>query len=149
MVTHTASVAVLADQHLVVEKAPLDSAQALAPTRMNAAQRIPEGSKGGGMDDVVINNNEDAEGTGDSNFSSSVTGHSQQPQGNRSMDRDQVNRGMRVAIREVRERERELEVGRMAAGDMGGEAASELARTMLLRSRRQVPETPVGKSARW
>lgn len=44
--------------------------------------------------------------------------------------------GMSVRIREVRDRQRELEVARMAAGDIGGDAADELARALLRCSRR-------------
>lgn len=109
--THTASVAALADQHLVVDKATADARAAGASA--GAARPPPT------ADDATMsawrsrrhNSSRDGEG------------------------------GLSVAIREVQGREREEEVARMAAGDMGGGAASELAREMLRYSGRRQGST--------
>lgn len=106
--THTASVAALADQHLVVDKATADARAAAA-----------------GLADTI------APPPDDDDSSSSAR------RSRRHGSLGDVSRGIRVAIREVQGREREEEVARMAAGDMGGGAASELAREMLRYSRRQ------------
>lgn len=100
VVTHTASVAALADHHLVVDKATADARAAGS----SAGARPPQTA-----DDVTssawLSRRRDNFGDGKG--------------------------GLSVAIREVQGREREDEVARMAAGDMGGGAASELAREML------------------
>lgn len=114
VVTHTASVAALADQHLVVDKATSNARTAAAPPGESAAQ-TPEDE---GLLSPAWGSRRHGIGGGES-------------------------RGMSVAIREVRGRAREEEVARMAAGDMGGGAASELAREMLRYSRREGSlETP-------
>lgn len=107
--THTASVAALADQHLVVDKA---SAEARAAA---AADAIADSATPRDADDW-----------------SSVAWRSRRHGGF-----GDGSRGLSVTINEVRGREREEEVARMAAGDMGGGAASELAREMLRYHRRQ------------
>ncbi|CAM9159702.1 unnamed protein product [Scytosiphon promiscuus] len=115
VVTHTASVAALADQHLVVDKTAADCGDAngngLAHetgTDASPPWALPESA-----DDLS-------------------------PVARRSRRFGVASRGgMSVSIREVKGLEREQEVARMAAGDMGGGAAAELAREMLRYSRRQ------------
>lgn len=105
--THTASVAALADQHLVVDKATADARAAGASA--DAARPPP---------------------TADDMTSSAWQSRPHDSFGD-------GKGGLSVAIREVQGREREEEVARMAAGDMGGGAASELAREMLRYSERR------------
>ena len=110
--THTASVAALADQHLVVDKTTTDARPAGASTE--AALPSPT------SDDVTS------------------TWRSRRHD---SFEDDKG--GLRIAVREVQGREREEEVARMAAGDMGGGAASELAREMLRYNGRRHGSTAV------
>lgn len=129
--THTASVAALADQHLVVDKdtansripatsdddssssssGPAHSTVGVATPPLSEAAAVA--AAGEGADDLSL-----------SAWRSRRNGMS-------------PNGGLSVSIREVRGRAREEEVARMAAGDMGGGAAAELAREMLRYSRRQ------------
>eukprot|EP00904_Undaria_pinnatifida_P013142 jgi/Undpi1/8959/HiC_scaffold_26.g11420.m1 len=116
VVTHTASVAALADQHLVVDKATADARAAGASAGTARPPPTADDATMSAWQSCRHDNIGDGEG------------------------------GLSVAIREVQGREREEEVARMAAGDMGGGAASELAREMLRYSgRRQgsaAAETP-------
>lgn len=110
--THTASVAALADQHLVVDKATLDKRQGVGTSACDTTAPLP------GVD---VN-------------SSPLTAWRSRRHGSF----DDGTRGVCVSIHEVQGCEREDEVARMAAGDMGGVAASELAREMLRYSRRRI-----------
>lgn len=112
--THTASVAALADQHLVVEK---NAADARADDAAIAADTT----------------NSPADDRHPSRSGWRMRRHGRNGNG---------NRGVSVAIREVRGVAREEEVARMAAGNMGGGAASELAREMLRYSRRRESPAP-------
>lgn len=111
--THTASVAALADQHLVVDKATADARAAGASADAGRPQPTE--------DDVSS-----------SAWRSRRHGSFGDGKG-----------GLSIAIREVQGREREEEVARMAAGDMGGGAASELAREMLRYSGRRHGSTAI------
>lgn len=104
--THTASVAALADQHLVVEKHSPDS-----PKDLVAPSDTIDSALGlDGQDSTSLR---------------------------RSTYQTLGYDGISITIREVQGRDREEEVGRMAAGDIGGGAASDLAREMLQHSRQQ------------
>lgn len=115
--THTASVAALADQHLVVEK---NAGNARAGDAATAAADVDT-------------TNSPADDRHPLRSGWRTRRHGRNGNG---------NRGVSVAIREVRGVAREEEVARMAAGNMGGEAASELAREMLRYSRRQESPAP-------
>eukprot|EP00752_Nemacystus_decipiens_P011182 g9936.t1 len=132
VVTHTASVAALADQHLVVDKATADS---------RAASTCSAGTNdcdGGGapafsaIDQAAPALTATAAAAGEDEGEDKVP-----PSLRRSRRHGGSEGGLTVSIREVGGRKREEEVARMAAGDMGGEAAAELAREMLRYSRRQ------------
>lgn len=129
VVTHTASVAALADQHLVVDKATADSratdtstgddsssssSSSLAYATIGVSAPPPTAPAPGVDEDDKVS-----------------------PSAWRSRRHGASDGGLTVSIREVQGREREEEVARMAAGDMGGGAAAELAREMLRYSRRQ------------
>lgn len=123
--THTASVAALADQHLVVDKKPTTAgsraANAFVGTESGPAYATA-------VDAAATTLSATAAGVDDENISPSAW---------RSRRHGASDGGLTVSIREVQGREREEEVARMAAGDMGGGAAAELAREMLRYSRRQ------------
>lgn len=115
VVTHTASVAALADQHFVVDKTAADSGDVKNDSGLaydtGAATPPPAGAPDS-TDDLVM--------------------------ARRSRRTGVTSRGgLAVSIREVQGSEREEEVARMAAGDMGGGAAADLAREMLRYSRRR------------
>lgn len=128
VVTHTASVAALADQHLVVEKATADS-------RTPATSDSSSGGGGSpayatvGVAAPPLSEAAAAAGEGADDFSLSAWRSRRNGMGE--------NGGLSVSIREVQGQAREEEVARMAAGDLGGGAAAELAREMLRYSRRQ------------
>ncbi|CBN78137.1 conserved unknown protein [Ectocarpus siliculosus] len=143
VVTHTASVAALADQHLVVDKALTDATAVMASAGNDGISSISSssGSGGGGACDTVDAappssppppptrpSSPPAADGADEPLSSSAR---------RSRRQGKGRVGVSVSIREVNGREREEELARMAAGDMGGGAAAELAREMLRYSRRQ------------
>ncbi|CAM9828225.1 unnamed protein product [Ectocarpus sp. 6 AP-2014] len=137
VVTHTASVAALADQHLVVDKALTDATAVMA----SAGNDGISGSGGGGTCDTV-------DAAPPSSLPPPPTRPSSPPAADgadeplsssarRSRRQGKGRGGVSVSVREVNGREREEELARMAAGDMGGGAAAELAREMLRYSRRQ------------
>lgn len=111
--THTASVAALADQHLVVDKTTTDARAADASTEATLPPPTADDMTSSACRSRRHDSFEDGKG------------------------------GLRIAIREVQGREREEEVARMAAGDMGGGAASELAREMLRYNGRRHGSTAV------
>ncbi|CAM9955122.1 unnamed protein product [Ectocarpus fasciculatus] len=136
VVTHTASVAALADQHLVVDKAVTDATAAMASAGSDASNRSSSSSS---CDTVYAappssppptrpSSPAEADGADEPSSSSSARWSRRQGAG---------RGGVSVSIREVDGLEREEELARMAAGDMGGGAAAELAREMLRYSRRQ------------
>ena len=139
--THTASVAALADQHLVVDKAIADS-RAVNTSAGTDASSSSSGSGGGGGGES---------GSGDPAFAAvdpaapiltaaAVAGEDEDkvsPSAWRSRRHGASDGGLTVSIREVQGQDREQEVARMAAGDMAGGAAAELAREMLRYSRRK------------
>ncbi|CAM9868557.1 unnamed protein product [Ectocarpus sp. 13 AM-2016] len=149
VVTHTASVAALADQHLVVDKALTDATAVMGSAGTDirsisgssgGSSSGSRGSGGGGACDTLEAaaaslpppptrppSPPAADGV-DEPFTSSAR---------RSRRQGKGRGGVSVSIREVNGREREEELARMAAGDMGGGAAAELAREMLRYSRRQ------------
>lgn len=140
VVTHTASVAALADQHLVVEKTSSDPGPSLA----GANPPIGIELVGRGADDVEANGTSDTDEEA-SRPSATSPVRAQRPGNGQAEGGESPKTGrVKVAVREVRGRERELEVARMAAGDLGGGAAAELARTMLRRSGRQGAGLPRG-----
>lgn len=124
VVTHTASVAALADQHLVVDKASADS----RATGTSACTDSSSSSSSTAFATI---------GAAAPPRSATVDEDKVSPSAWRSRRHGANDGGLTVSIREVRGREREEEVARMAAGDMGGGAAAELAREMLRYSRRQ------------
>lgn len=132
--THTASVAALADQHLVVDKVTTGS-------RASGASAGTVGSSGGSGGDGdgggVVCATVDAAAPPLAATAAGVDEDKVSPSAWRSRRHGASDGGLTVSIREVRGRQREDEVARMAAGDMGGGAAAELAREMLRYSRRQ------------
>lgn len=131
VVTHTASVAALADQHLVVDKATADSRTfATSDDSRSSSSSSPGYATAVGVATpslaaaAVVAAGDRAD---DSSLSARRSRRNAMGQ----------NGGLSVSIREVQGQEREEEVARMAAGDMGGGAAAELAREMLRYSRRQ------------
>ncbi|CAM9337689.1 unnamed protein product [Discosporangium mesarthrocarpum] len=113
VVTHTAQVAALADEHLVVDKV-VAHGRPSSPSPVVAPQ--PSGY------------HRDDPGPSSAAVSPS--------QGNGRLRRhagggEDTGGDVSVTIREVKGSEREAEVARMAAGDIGGPAAAELAREML------------------
>ena len=125
VVTHTASVAALADQHLVVDKATADA-------------RATGGGGNGNGDSLAFTTIDTAAPLLTATTATEgVDEDEASPSAWRSRRHGGSDGGLTVSIREVHGREREEEVARMAAGDMGGGAAAELAREMLRYSRRQ------------
>lgn len=127
--THTASVAALADQHLVVDKATAESrtfATSEDSSRSSSSSYPAYATVGVATPPLAAAAAAD-EGADDSSLSA------------RRSRRNGMGQtgGLSVSIREVQGQEREEEVARMAAGDMGGGAAAELAREMLRYSQRQ------------
>lgn len=138
VVTHTASVAALADQHLVVDKAVTDATTVMAPAGSDGIGNS-SGSGGGRASDTV--GAAPPSSTPPTRPSSPAAADgADEPSSlsaRRSRRQGKGRGGVSVSIREVDGREREEELARMAAGDMGGGAAAELAREMLRYSRRQ------------
>ena len=140
--THTASVAALADQHLVVDKAIADSRAVNTSAGTDASSSGSGGGGGGGGGES---------GSGDPAFAAvdpaapiltaaAAAGEDEDkvsPSAWRSRRHGASDGGLTVSIREVQGQDREQEVARMAAGDMAGGAAAELAREMLRYSRRK------------
>lgn len=128
VVTHTASVAALADQHLVVDKATAES-------RAGDTSAAPDASSSSGLACAT------AVGAAAPALTAAAAAGVDEDKASPSAWRSRrhgANDGeMTVSIREVQGREREEEVARMAAGDMAGGAAAELAREMLRYSRRR------------
>ncbi|CAN0074928.1 unnamed protein product [Ectocarpus sp. 12 AP-2014] len=152
VVTHTASVAALADQHLVVDKALTDATAVMASAGNDDIGSISgSSSSGGGSNGSIGSGGGGACDTVDAAAPSSPPPTTRPPSpaaadgvdepssssARRSRRQGKGRGGVSVSIREVNGREREEELARMAAGDMGGGAAAELAREMLRYSRRQ------------
>lgn len=132
VVTHTASVAALADQHLVVEK------QRVSLSCLSSHSIAKDGGAAAFAGDALASNpstNDSDSDNGDTASSTAASWRSRRS--NDGAGGGGGGSGMSVAIREVHKGEREREVARMAAGDIGGGAADELARAMLRCSRRQ------------
>lgn len=131
VVTHTASVAALADQHLVVDKSTAGSRAADTSAGTDSSSG---GGGGGGLAYAAV----DAAPPPLTATAAGVDEDKVSPSPWRSRRHGANDGGLTVvSIREVQGRDREEEVARMAAGDMGGGAAAELAREMLRYSRRQ------------
>ncbi|CAM9833028.1 unnamed protein product [Choristocarpus tenellus] len=124
VVTHTAQVAALADEHFVVEKVLIEGGRDGSGSGVGSMHGGGQRASVSGIDSLE----EEVVTKGDGGGIDPVV---EVTEDLRDGEMAALGAGVEVTIRKVKGSEREAEVARMAAGDIGGTVASELAREML------------------